>query len=82
MQGTVVRYHGELRLALIERLDGFTVGTVESGDFERGLVVDGNLRTPGLTDLVIPLTGTTVTFTVEADVLTEDEANELLGLMN
>jgi len=81
MQGTVVWYHEELRLALIERPDGFTVGSVESGELEHGLLVCGSLRTTGLSHLTVPLTGTSVAFNVEADVPTEGEASELLGFV-
>jgi hypothetical protein len=81
MQGTVIWYHPELRVALIERADGFTVGSVESGDLDLGLLVKGDLRTPGLIRLIAPVTGQVIEFAVEADALTEDQANELLGFV-
>lgn len=81
MHGQVIWYHPELRVALIERLDGFTVGTVEKGELALGLRVVGNLRTPGLTTLTVSATGLKVAFSVEADALTEDQANELLGFV-
>jgi hypothetical protein len=81
MYGDVIWYHPELRVALIERQDGFTVGTVEHGTLERNQRVQGDLRTAGQTTLTVVPQGNEVIFTVEADALTEDQANELLGFI-
>ncbi len=81
MQGTVIWYDAELRVALIQRNDGFTVGTAERGELACGMIVAGNLRTPGLSQLSEVTTGAVVDFAVEADAPTEEQANELLGFV-
>lgn len=77
--GKVIWYHPELQTALIEREDGFTVGSVERGTLALGETVSGELRTQGLCELTRDPSGGSVTFLVEADALSEEEANELLG---
>ncbi|WP_043695928.1 hypothetical protein [Luteibacter sp. 9133] len=81
MLGKVIWYHPELRVALIERGGGFTVGTVEDGRLCLGSLVRGNLRDPGQTTLTNDVDGCPVGFLVEADALSEEEANELLGFV-
>jgi hypothetical protein len=81
MLGKVIWYHPELRVALIERGIGFTVGTVEAGDLTLGDVVRGNLRDAGRTMLRTEPPRAPITFLVEADALSEEEANELLGFV-
>ncbi len=81
MHGNVIWYHPELRVSLIERVDGFTVGSVDRGELALGLRVEGHLRTNGPITLSVPVTGQVIDFTVEADALTEDQANELLGFL-
>jgi len=79
MHGDVVWYDQELRVALIARLDGFTIGTVERGQLAIGLRVQGDLRTPGPVILTELITGQNLLFTVEAEAMTEEDANGLLG---
>ncbi|MET0934781.1 MAG: hypothetical protein ABWX83_02265 [Luteibacter sp.] len=66
---------------MIERVGGFTVGTVEEGQLTIGAVVVGNLTTPGPSVLKPVGSEGQVVFNVEADALTEDQANELLGFI-
>jgi hypothetical protein len=79
--GKVIWYHPELRVALIERRVGFTVGSVETGELTLGGRVNGELHAPGPTHLHDVATDKTVGFLVEADVVSEEEANELLGFL-
>lgn len=79
MQGKVIWYHPELRVALIERPGGYTVGSPEAGDLRLGALVCGDLRHEGLTDLWDPFTRERVAFLIEANAVSEEEANELLG---
>ncbi|QWT22043.1 hypothetical protein KPL74_08555 [Bacillus sp. NP157] len=81
MLGKVIWFHPELCVALIERSGGFTVGTVERGNLGLGALVHGNLREPGKTLLRVDPDGAEVAFLVEAEALSEEEANELLGFV-
>lgn len=81
MRGMVAWYHHELRVALIERLAGFTVGTLEEGLISPGDVLSGDMRTPGHSRLNNETTGKSLLFDVEAEALTEEEATDLLGFI-
>jgi hypothetical protein len=77
----VTWYHPELQTALIERAGEFTVGTVSSGELSIGDEVTGDFTLETLTRLTNTTAGETLLFLVEANALTEDQANELLGYM-
>jgi hypothetical protein len=79
--GKVIWVHEELRMALIERCGGFTVGSVEEGRLTLGGCVEGEFRRTGPTVVKDIESGALVTFFVEAEAMTEDEANELLGIV-
>ncbi|MEX1827090.1 hypothetical protein L2Y94_09890 [Luteibacter aegosomatis] len=81
MLGKVIWFHEELRMALIERAGGFTVGSVEAGFLTLGGRVEGDFRHEGPTVLHDVESARSVAFLVEADAVTEEEANELLGIM-
>lgn len=81
MRCRVIWYHSELRLALIERGDGFTIGSVEEGHLAPGLVVRGDFANPGLTTLQTEPVSHPVAFFIEANALSEEEADELLGFV-
>ncbi|WP_331642895.1 hypothetical protein [Luteibacter sp.] len=81
MLGKVLWFHDELRMALIERAGGFTVGSVESGFLTLGGQVEGDGWHEGPTVLKDLTTQGRVVFLVEADAETEEEANELLGFL-
>ncbi|MDF4004134.1 hypothetical protein P3W33_12090 [Luteibacter sp. PPL552] len=81
MLGKVIWFHDELRMALIERPGAFTVGSVESGSLTLGGQVEGDFHLEGLVRVVDLCTRDTVDFLVEADSVTEEEANELLGFL-
>jgi len=79
--GKVIWFHEELRMALIERCGGFTVGSVEEGRLTLGGCVEGEFRQAGPTVVKDMGSGALATFFVEAEAMTEDEANELLGIV-
>ncbi|KJV31284.1 hypothetical protein VI08_13570 [Luteibacter yeojuensis] len=79
--GKVIWFHDELKMALIERRGGFTVGSVDEGFLTLGGYVEGALDHQGPTVLMDLATEAEVSFLVEADTVTEDEANELLGIV-
>jgi hypothetical protein len=81
MLGKVIWFHEDLRMALIERAAGFTVGSIESGYLTLGGYVEGALDREGTTVLTDLATQASVSFLVEADTVTEEEANELLGIV-
>ncbi|WP_157006538.1 hypothetical protein [Luteibacter yeojuensis] len=68
-------------MALIERSGGFTVGSVYAGFLTLGGMVEGGFRQAGPTTLKDVVTDEEVSFFVEADAMTEDEANDLLGIV-
>ncbi|HEY4091628.1 MAG TPA: hypothetical protein VGN46_08950 [Luteibacter sp.] len=68
-------------MALIERTTGFTVGTLESGRLTLGGWVEGPVWNEGLRQLQDLATQGTVSLLIEADGVSEDEANELLGFL-
>lgn len=68
-------------MALIERPAGFTVGSVEAGFLTLGGYVEGALDREGPTVLTDLATHAAVDFLVEAHTVTEEEANELLGIV-
>ena len=81
MLGKVIWFHEELRMALIERAAGFTVGSVETGFLTLGGYVEGALDQEGPTVLTDTANQASVAFLVEAHTVTEEEANELLGIV-
>jgi len=80
VHGAVIWYHPDLRCALIERIGGLTLGTLDKGRLDLFHSVWGDLASTGLKTLTNRSTGRDVVFTVEAVALSEDQANELLGL--
>lgn len=81
MFGKTIWFHQDLRMALIERPAGFTVGAVEAGVLTLGGDVVGPLEHEGRVTLLDVTTQMPVGFLVEAGTVTEDEANELLGVI-
>ena len=81
MTGTVIWYHPGLRFGFIECLGGLTLGTVERGCLDLFDQVRGPLAASGPATLANVSTGKAVLFDVEANALSEDQANELLGLV-
>lgn len=81
MRGMVTWYHQELRVALIDRAGGFTVGTVGEGLVTLGDMLAGDMCTLGVSDLVNERTGRTLRFELEAEYLTEEEATDLVGFI-
>ncbi|QWT20760.1 hypothetical protein KPL74_01830 [Bacillus sp. NP157] len=81
MDGAVVWYHPALGCALIEHWEGLTLGMVEGGDLGLFDRVRGDLTSSGPTTLWNVSTGHPVAFTVEGVALSEDQANELVGLL-
>lgn len=81
MHGAVIWYHADMRCALIERAGGLTLGTVEGGKLDLFHSVWGDLASTGPKTLSNVSTGRDVAFTVEAVGLSEEQANELLGLL-
>jgi hypothetical protein len=79
--GKVIWFHEELRMALIERCGGFTVGSVEEGSLTLGGCVEGEFRRTGPTVVKDMGSDALATLFVEAEAMTEDEANELLGIV-
>jgi hypothetical protein len=79
--GRVIWYHPELRFAFIESASGLTLGTIDRGQLDLYHEVRGDLGSVGPTALINISTGKEVVFDVEADALSEDQANELLGLV-
>jgi len=81
LRGVVTWYHPELQTALIERVGGFTVGTLVCGRLSLGDELVGQFTHEATTKLLNATTGEPVMFLVEANALSEDQANELLGFM-
>jgi hypothetical protein len=79
--GRVIWYHADLRFAFIECRKGLTLGTIERGQLDLFHEVRGELDSKGSTVLANISTGKKVLFTVEAGALSEEQANELLGLV-
>lgn len=79
--GRVIWCHPELRFAFIESTRGLTLGTIDCGQLDLFHEVRGDLGSTGPTALINISTGKKVMFDVEADALSEDQANELLGLV-
>ncbi|MET4676704.1 hypothetical protein [Luteibacter sp. ME-Dv--P-043b] len=74
-------YHPELKMALVEIEDGFAVGAVEEGSCTIGDILSGQFRRDEVEHLCNLSTGGSVMFHVEADHVSEGEANDLLGLL-
>jgi len=81
MLGKVFWFYEDLRMALIERCGGFTVGSLDEGFLTLGGCVEGDFRNPGPTVIKDVTTRAPVAFFVEAEAMTEDEANDLLGIV-
>jgi hypothetical protein len=81
MDGTVVWYRPALGCALIEHWEGLTLGMVDGGDLGLFHKIRGDLTSVGPKTLWNVSTGLHVTFTVEDVALSEDQANELVGLL-
>lgn len=81
MRGVVRWYHPELRMALVEIDGGFAVGAVEEGHCTIGDVLSGQFRRDEVEHLCNARTGAVVMLHVEANRISEGEANDLLGLM-
>ena len=81
MRGVVRWYHPELRMALVELDGGFAVGAVEEGHCQIGDRLTGSFRHDEVELLANARTGEGVIMHVEAGHISEDQANDLLGLM-
>lgn len=81
MTGRVIWYHPELRFGFIECTGGLTLGTVKRGCLDLFHEVKGPLAVTGPATLANVSTGRDVLFDVEANALSEDQVNELLGLV-
>jgi len=81
MCGIIRWYHPELRMALVELDHGYAVGAVEEGDCAIGDRLHGTFRHDEVEQLVNDRTGDDVIMHVEAGRISEDQANDLLGLM-
>jgi len=79
--GRVIWYHPALRFAVVEGFRGLTLGTIDKGRLNLFDELQGDLGTTGRTELINVSTGKTVLFDIEATALSEDQANELLGLV-
>jgi hypothetical protein len=81
MMGRVIWYHPELRFGFIECSAGMTLGSVTRGCLDLFHEVKGPLAVTGPATLTNVSTGREVLFDVEANALSEDQVNELLGLV-
>jgi hypothetical protein len=81
MQGIVTWYHPEMRMALVELNDWFVVGAVEEGQCAIGDTLHGQFRRDEVEALRNGRTGETVLLHVEAERVSEEQANDLLSLM-
>ena len=81
MLGIVRWYHPELRMALVEVDHWFVVGAVEEGTCAIGDALHGQFRRDVVEALRNGSTGDMVLLHVEAERVTEEQANDLLGLM-
>lgn len=81
MRGIVRWYHPELQMALVEIDGGFAVGAVEEGQCAIGDVLSGEFRRDEVERLCNDRTGAPVMLHVEANRVSEGEANDLLGLV-
>ncbi|MET0505789.1 MAG: hypothetical protein ABWZ85_10700 [Luteibacter sp.] len=80
MRGIVRWYHPELQMVLVEVDEGFAVGAVEEGHCAIGDELRGQFRRDEVEALCNTRTGATVMLHIEADHVSEGEANDLLGL--
>lgn len=81
MRGVVRWYHPELQMALIELGNGFAVGAVEEGDCMIGDALEGHFRQDEVENLHNQRTGMPLLMLVEEERVSEEQANDLLGLM-
>jgi len=81
MRGVVRWYHNELKLALLEREDGFTMGSIEEGSCSLSDVLAGQFRRGHVETLFNESKASEVRFLVEAAAMTEDQVNEILGFI-
>lgn len=81
MRGTVRWYHPELQMVIVELDCGFAVGAVEEGECAIGDHLTGMFRNDEVAQLFNARTGHDVIMHVEAERISEDQANDLLGLM-
>lgn len=79
--GRVIWYHPGLRFAFIESFRGLTLGTVDKGRLNLFDELRGDLGCTGPTELSNVSTGKAVFFDIESALVSEDQANELLGLI-
>ncbi|MET0937401.1 MAG: hypothetical protein ABWX83_15515 [Luteibacter sp.] len=81
MLGTVRWYHPELRMALVELNDWFVVGAVEEGECAIGDTLSGEFRRDEVEQLRNGRTGEPVLVHIEAERVSEEQANDLLSLL-
>lgn len=81
MNGTIHWFHPYLRLLLIEYSAGFVVGSLDAGSCALGDVVSGVCRINTVAELLNLRTGSCLRVVIEAVDISEDAANELLGMM-
>jgi hypothetical protein len=81
MLGIVRWYHPELRMALVELNEWFVVGAVEEGHCAIGDPLHGEFRRDEVESLRNGRTGDIVLLHIEAERVSEEQANDLLSLM-
>ena len=81
MRGVVRFYNPELQVALIERDNGLTLGSSESGHCAVNDVLLGHFRDERSGRVRNTSTGSDVRLRVEAESITPEEGNELVTLL-
>lgn len=81
MRGVVRFYNPELQVALIERDNGLTLGSIESGQCAVNDVLLGHFRDERSGRVRNTSTGSDVRLRVEAESITPEEGNELVTLL-
>ena len=81
VRGVVRWFNLDLQVLIIECENGFAIGSVERGECQLNDVLLGEFCRERFESVVNERTGATVEILVEAIEVSEDQANELLGLL-
>ncbi|WP_250628583.1 hypothetical protein [Pinirhizobacter soli] len=81
MRGVVRFYNPDLQVALIERDNGLTLGSIESGHCAVNDVLLGHFRDERSGRVRNTSTDSDVRLRVEAEAITPEEGNELVTLL-
>ncbi|WP_250624291.1 hypothetical protein [Pinirhizobacter soli] len=81
MRGVVRFYNPDLQVALIERANGLTLGSIESGHCAVDDVLLGHFRDERSGRVRNTSTDSDVRLRVEAEAITPEEGNELVTLL-